>query len=483
VISPAPPAGPLPHGAVIAPERLASGLPAKAQAILFAEYDNMLSCIRCGQCLTSCPTYVLSKHEAEGPRGRIAMARALVEGHLALTEDLIKHEDNCLVCDACTAVCPAGVHMDPIQVALRAAIEPKRKRPIWQRALHRVVFRHLFANMHTFRLLARLLWLYQASGLQWFARHSGVLRVLGLRRTESFLPPIDAHFLVPAGEVYPASETAPIVTSATSATLVTPAVPVSFFAGCIMSTALAEIDRTTIRVLQRAGCDVRNVAAQGCCGALNAHGGDLPTALELAKRTIAAFEADGHDGTTPIIVNAAGCGAMLKDYAHHLRADPSWADRAATFSARVRDVTDFLASRPQLATPPGGTAPNAGTADSTAASRPFRVTYQEPCHLAHAQRIRQQPRTLLTRLLGATLVEMDESALCCGSAGIYNVTNPNESRRLQQRKLDNALATGADVIATANPGCLLHLQAGLRERGSRMEVKHIVQLLDEQGGV
>jgi glycolate oxidase iron-sulfur subunit len=244
-----------------------------------------------------------------------------------------------------------------------------------------------------------------------------------------------------------------------------------------MSTALAEVDRATIRVLQRAGCDVVNAAGQGCCGALNAHGGDLEGAKEMAKRTIAAFERDGRPpglpgsksgGTraaegTPIVVNSAGCGAMLKDYAHHFRDDPEWAARAAAFSRRVRDVTEFLAGR------------------ELPARRPVAagVTYQEPCHLAHAQRIREQPRALLAAIPGLELREMAESTLCCGSAGVYNVTNPVQSRRLRERKLDHALATGADVIATANPGCMLQLQSGLAERGSPVQVKHVVELLDQ----
>ena len=235
---------------------------------------------------------------------------------------------------------------------------------------------------------------------------------------------------------------------------------VSFFAGCVMSTALADIDRATIRVLQRAGCDVSNTAEQGCCGALNAHSGDLDGAKELARRNIAAFE---RDGDAPIVVNSAGCGAMLKDYAHHFRDDKQWAERARAFSARVKDVTQLLAGRPLPMRRPLDAA----------------VTYQEPCHLAHAQRITQQPRALLKAIPGLQLREMAESSLCCGSAGVYNVTNPNESRQLQRRKLDNAAATGAPIIATANPGCLLQLRSGLAERGEDTQVKHIVELLDE----
>src|SRR5436190_8256833 len=314
-------------------ERLA--LPQRA--LLESEYDNMLSCVRCGLCLTSCPTYVLSLHEAEGPRGRVAMARALAEGHLTITPDLVEHEQNCLVCDACTAICPAGVHMDPLQVALRSAIEPQRRRPAWQRVLRSFVFHRLFPNLAIFRLVVRAIWLYQTLGVQWLARRTGLLRLLGLKDTEAFLPRIPPRFVVPKGETYHASEH-----PNPKSKIQNPKSTVSFFAGCVMSTALADVDHATIRVLQRAGCDVINTAGQGCCGALNAHGGDLEAARAMMKRTIAAFE---RDGDTVVIVNSAGCGAMLKDYAHHLRDDPQWAARAAAFTARVRDITEFLATR------------------------------------------------------------------------------------------------------------------------------------------
>jgi glycolate oxidase iron-sulfur subunit len=346
--------------------------------------------------------------------------------------------------------------------------------------------------MALFRLLVRLIGLYQALGLQWLARHSGILRLLGLKETEAFLPRIPRQFVVPKGEVYPAQSVRSSQRSALSKESGTPTDKrdprtesrqlVSFFAGCVMSTALADVDRATIRVLQRAGCDVVSTAGQGCCGALNAHGGDVEHAREMMKRNIAVFEQAGQaEGTdadaqgTPIIVNSAGCGAMLKDYAHHLRDDPEWAARARAFTARVRDVTEFLATRDlplhQPPASPNGTATSAGGAKA--------VVYQDACHLAHAQRISQAPRALLRAIPGVQLREMAENGLCCGSAGIYNVTNPAESRRLQQRKLDNALATGAQTIATANPGCLLQLQSGLRERGSAVQVKHVVELLDE----
>ena len=253
----------------------------------------MLACIRCGACLTSCPTYVLSLNEAEGPRGRVGLARAVAEGQLEVTQNLLQHELNCLVCDACSAVCPAGVHMDPLQVVFRSAVSEERRAGWITRVVGNVVFSWLFMDMARFRAFARAMWLYQRSGARWLARHLGILRALGLGEAERLLPAISSTFVKPHDETYPgAGESTRHV---------------AFFAGCVMSTALADVDRATIRVLQRGGCSVSDPGGQGCCGALHAHGGDLHRALELARRNIVAFEAS--DG--PIVVNSAGCGAML----------------------------------------------------------------------------------------------------------------------------------------------------------------------------
>jgi glycolate oxidase iron-sulfur subunit len=409
------------------------------------EYDNMLACIRCGLCLTSCPTYVLSLHEAEGPRGRVGMARALAEGNLPLSAELVEHELSCLVCDACSAVCPAGVHMDPLQVVLRTRLSESARHTWNERLIRWLVFGWLFTDLRRFRLLARVLWLYQRLGLRWLARHLGLLRLFGVGDAERLLPDLSSAFVTPRDETYPAERGA--------------GEPVAFFAGCVMSTALAEVDRATLRVLQRAGMQVFNPSRQGCCGALHAHGGDLPRALELARSNIAAFE----KSEGPVVVNSAGCGALLKEYAHHLRNDPSWADRARVFSERVRDLSEVI----------------------SAGALPLRhavaqkAVYQDACHLLHAQRISRQPRDLLRQVDGLELVEIAEAGLCCGSAGVYNVTNPRQSRELQQRKLDNALRAAPDVIVTSNPGCLLQLRVGLLERKSPVMVHHLAEVLDE----
>jgi glycolate oxidase iron-sulfur subunit len=406
----------------------------------------MQACVRCGLCLTSCPTYVISLAEEEGPRGRVAMARALVEGHLDLSADLLEHENNCLLCEACTRVCPAGVKMEELGVPLRQVFEDLEKRPWWQRLLRTVVFQHLFGSMPNFRRFAAFLRVYRVSGLRSLVKATGILRLLGMERLERYLPKIDREFLVPVGQSWE------------------PAGPADgealLFVGCIMSTAFADTDRATARLLARAGYRVTATAGQGCCGALHAHSGDREGARELARANVEAFD-DG--GSGPIVVNAAGCGAMLKEYGHLLRDDPQLAERAERFSQRVVDATEVLAGR----LPP------------IPASTQELVTYQEPCHLAHAQGVTRQPRELLEAVGSVKLVEMKESSLCCGSAGIYNVLHPEKAGQLLERKLGHALQTEAGTIVTANPGCLLQLQAGLEERGSTVRVRHILDLVDE----
>jgi glycolate oxidase iron-sulfur subunit len=415
--------------------------------LLLSQYDNALSCIRCGLCLSVCPTYKLSYAEEEGPRGRIALARAVAEGALPVTADFIRHSESCLLCEACTAICPAGVQMEPLGVAVRAVIGAGRQGRV-RRAMQRAVMNATLGSMARFRALCRLTWLYQRSGARALLRRSGVLRLLRLADAERLLPEMPRRFVVPQGQRWgPAEGRAPVRR-------------VALFAGCIMSTAFAPTTEATARCLARRDAEVVAVPGQGCCGALHLHSGDLEGARALARRNVAALDPEAFDA---IAVNSAGCGSTLKGYGHLLDGDPLH-DRAAAFAAKVRDITEELDSA--SVQPPVGEVP-------------LTVTYQEPCHLAHAQRIAAQPRRLLRRVPGLDLREMAESSLCCGSAGIYNVTHPEQASRLLDRKLDNAAATGADVIATANPGCLLQLRAGLRARGSAVQVRHIVDIIDE----
>lgn len=419
------------------------------------EESILQRCVRCGLCLPHCPTYQETLRETSSPRGRIHLIEAVGRGQLRLSDrGFVQQMYQCLDCRACEAVCPSGVEYGKLVESARTQIERVRPKTFFQRLMRRLLFRQLFGDMRNFRLVSRLLYLYQRSGLQWLARRLGILRLLRLAEMESLLPRFPSTFMVAANQRYEPQADFQEISRL-------PAPSVALFSGCIMSTAFAETSRATLRLLRIHGCAVSLPAGQGCCGALTVHAGDLDEARILARRNIEAFEQSGIDF---IIVNAAGCGAALKEYGYLLRDDPQFAERAARFSARVRDISEFLLELPARPAP---------------LSLPLRVTYQEPCHLVHAQHISSAPRQLLKRLPGLELLEMTESAFCCGSAGIYNLTQPVMSGRLRARKARHTSATGASVVITANPGCLLQLRSGLREAGSDMQVLHIVDLLEQ----
>ncbi len=410
-------------------------------------------CVRCGLCLPTCPTYLETMTETSGPRGRISLIKAVDEGRLDLLSPGFVHQmSECLDCRACQAVCPSGVEYGDLVEAARAKIEsaiaPKRNPAA--KGMRWFALRALFGNLGLMRAAASALRVYQRSGMQRIVRKSGILRALGLDESEALTPQISAQFFVPRGQRFEP------LTGATQA-----ARTVMLHAGCVMHVAFAHVNEATLRVLRRNGCAVLLPASQGCCGAIAVHAGELDFGRELAKRNIAAFEASGADY---YLINAAGCGSALKEYGHLLKDDPHWADRAAAFSKRVRDVLEFLDEI--------GLAPGMGALDTV-------VTYQDPCHLAHAQRITAAPRRLLRQIPGLTLREMNESSVCCGSAGIYNITQPEMAKRLGRRKAENAVATQAEIVATANPGCAMQVAASLGEKESPMRVKHVIELLDE----
>ena len=397
----------------------------------------MLRCIRCAACLTACPTYVISHKEEEGPRGRIAIMRAIVEGHLDVTPDALEHLDNCLLCEACSHVCPTGVEMERLGTAFREEhrIQNSEFRTRVRKTLvERFAYDWLFGELSHFRAAARVMRFYQRSGLQWLARHLGILRLLGMRDMERLLPDMPSGFVVPQGQKMGSGE------------------PVQVFAGCIMSTAFAPTTERTAQLAAAFGCEASFPAGQVCCGALQLHAGEADRARELAEANLVAF-----GGEAPIVVNAAGCGAMLKHYGQLLPEDP----RAQAFAARVKDVSELLAGR-QPTKPP----------------REVRrsVVLQDACHLLHAQHVDTAPRALLRAIPGLDLREMAEPGLCCGSAGIYNVTHRANSAELQRRKCANIEQTGAGTVVTGNPGCLLQMRAGLPED---VQVEHIVGVLWE----
>ncbi len=420
-------------------------------------------CVRCGLCLPHCPTYRETYRETSSPRGRIHLIEAVGHGRLdLLSPGFVNQMFQCLDCRACEAVCPSGVRYGQLVEGARAQIVQARPNDARQRAAN-ATLGAIFGDMQRFRALVGIIRIYQRSGGRAIARASRLLRLLGLDEQEALLPNIPRTFFIPADQHAKPATDAPA------------RAPIAFFAGCVMSTLLAETDRATMRVLTAFGHPVIAPGDQECCGALASHAGELDLARDLARRNIVLFElaeaagplqAAGPLPTDAIVNNAAGCGAALKDYGHLFAKDPVWGERAAAFSARVRDITEILAV----------------DLDDTMRAKfqplPLRVTYQDPCHLAHAQHISQAPRDLLRAIPGLELVEMEESALCCGSAGVYNLTQPEMSRQLRQRKVGHTLATGADLAVTANPGCYLQLRAGLKSSGNAMGILHIIDLLD-----
>lgn len=414
------------------------------------EPDLLKACVHCGMCLSSCPTYRLTGQEMSSPRGRLWMMSAVAEGRLDLLDPVFEEQMyQCLDCRACEAVCPSGVQYGPLVEASRAQIEMHRGRPGWQKAGRAVALGWLFGDPARMRTLAGALRLYQRSGLSAVARKSGALKLMGMQDLERMMPPVARKPLVAGKERWrPAAAKR----------------SVQLFNGCIMGTVFADVNRAAGRVLAHNGATVDLPKTQQCCGALAVHSGEIESARALARKNIDAFEASGEDA---IIVTAAGCGSTLKEYGHMLKDDPAYAERAERFSARVKDVTEYL-----------------GGLDLVPPTRRVErvVTYQEPCHLAHAQRITLQPRKLLQQVPGLQMVEMKESSLCCGSAGIYNLIRREMADQLGDRKAQYAMATGAVDVVTANPGCAMQLRTSLARNGSEARVKHVVEILDEAYG-
>ena len=411
--------------------------------------EGVNQCVHCGLCLASCPTFAELGTEMDSPRGRIFLIKALAEGRMALTDSTTRHLSLCLDCRACETVCPAGVPYGRLIEAAKAEIERQRPGSLLRRLFRWLNFGLLLGHPGMLRLAAAMTRVYQASGLQRLARASGIVKLLPgtLPAWEALLPSMPA-----------AAERAPLP----------PLIPaegprrarVALLTGCVQSVVFGAHNRATARVLAKNGCDVVVPESQGCCGALNAHGGDHARALEMARRTIAAFEAARVDA---VIVNTSGCGAHMKAYGRLLAEDPAWAARAQRFAASVQDVSEFLAKVPLR----GPLSPVLVT-----------CTYHDPCHVVHGQKIKQEPRRLLAQIPGLTVVELAESDWCCGSAGLYNLTEPAMATRLLQRKVGHVLATGVEAVVTANPGCILQIEAGLRASGSTVRVLHIVEILD-----
>jgi glycolate oxidase iron-sulfur subunit len=397
-------------------------------------------CVHCGLCLTQCPTYRVTRLETESPRGRIHLVRAAAEGRVAPTGRFAEHLYLCLMCRACETACPSGVKYGRIAEAAREVLGPPGSRV--SRAVAGLAFARLFPRLDRMRMVIRLLRFYQRSGL----RALTALLPKRLREMEALLPPVPDRFFAPEAEVLPA--------------IGPRRARVAFLSGCVMPLLFGEINEATVRVLRRNGCDVIIPRDQGCCAALNVHNGETVAARAMARRNINAFLAAGVDA---VIVNAAGCGATMKEYGHMFADEAMYAAKAAAFSALVKDAAEFLVEL--------GLVGQLGRLEMT-------VTYQDPCHLVHGQRVRAQPRSLLAAIPGLTLVEMDASDRCCGSAGIYNITHPQMSQTLLDEKMASIARTNAGAVVAPNPGCMMQLRSGAQRSGNGVTVYHLMDLLD-----
>ena len=402
-------------------------------------------CVHCGFCLPACPTYVLWGNEMDSPRGRIYLMKMASDGATAMTDPWVHHIDTCLGCMSCMTACPSGVDYAKLIESTRAQIERRHPRSTAERLQRRMIFA-TFPRVDRLRILRVLLRVYQKSGLQALIRGSGLLKLFPrqLQAMEALMPKIGAREEIAA---------------------VTPALGqqrkrVGLLLGCVQREFLPEINAATVRVLSAEGCEVIAPPDQPCCGALMVHAGEEAPALDLARRVIDIFEQANAD---VIITNAGGCGSNVREYGYQLRDDPQYAERAARFSAKCRDVAEFLEEL-----------------GARASRKPLnmRVAYHDSCHLQHAQRVRTQPRAQLSAIPGVEMLDLPEATLCCGSAGIYNLVQSNTADALADRKAQHITAAKPDVVATGNVGCMLQIAAALERQGRKMPVLHTIQLID-----
>ena len=401
-------------------------------------------CVHCGFCLPTCPTYVLWGEEMDSPRGRIYLMKEGLEGE-PMTDSMVQHWDRCLGCMACVTACPSGVQYDKLIESTRAQVERNHERTRKDRALRGLIFA-LFPHRRRLRLLRGPLRGVQRVGLDRALRRTGLLERLSpqLAAMENLAPRLERSVRLP--------ERAPAHGERRSV--------VGLLTGCVQGAFFPGVNAATVRVLQAEGCEVVIPKTQGCCGALSVHNGRRDEGQAYARKLVDAF-ADA--GVEYVVVNAAGCGSTMKEYADLLADDPAYAERARAFAERVRDVSEILVEL-------GPVAPR----------HPLPVTaaYHDACHLAHAQGIRAEPRQLLAGIPGLVLKEIAEAEICCGSAGIYNILNPEPARELGDRKAENIVATGAELLVTANPGCLMQVTSAIERSGHPMAMAHTIEVLD-----
>ncbi|MEO8370232.1 MAG: heterodisulfide reductase-related iron-sulfur binding cluster [Candidatus Solibacter sp.] len=404
-------------------------------------------CVHCGLCLNACPTYRELGLEMDSPRGRVYQMVQVANG-APISDSYREHIDLCLACRGCESACPSGVPYGRMVEHARAELESVARRGWISRTLRRLVFGHLLQSRAGLSIAGTLLYLFEVCGLKALMRGMGQLKLLGrlgdlMQLTPSAEPPF---FFSQIGRTFPPEGERHY--------------RVAFLAGCIANVSFARLNEATVRVLQRNGCEVVVPNGQGCCGALHLHAGEREEARKLARNNIDAILAGSYDA---IITNAAGCGSTLKEYGELLEDSPEYAAKAKQFSGLMRDITEFLSGLELN--------PKMGRVDAV-------VTYQDSCHLAHGQKVRVSPRQLLAAVPGVQFREMLGSDICCGSAGVYNVVQNEMAMQILRHKMETVNATQAEIIATANPGCMLQLQAGVRLHGSGQRVMHVVEVLD-----
>ncbi len=409
--------------------------------------NKWADCVHCGMCLESCPTYEITGQEQHSPRGRVHLIKSVAEGKLEVNEQFMDPVFACLDCRACTTACPADVDVGGLIEEARGQVRQAMPLTGWKGAVNKLFLKGLFPHQKRLQTVGGLLKFYQKSGLQKVARKTGVMNIMPkhLVEMEAIMPAVNT----PVRKVYKDQDVIKAKGESKA--------EVAFMTGCIMDVMFSDINHATINVLTRNGNDVRIPKKQTCCGALHVHAGDRDTGRKLAKQNIEAFEESGK-----IVINSAGCGCMLKEYKELFKEDPEWYGRAEAFSEKVEDISKYLYDT-------GYEVPKAEIKT--------KITYHDACHLAHGQGIREQPRDILLNIPGVEMVHMPNSDRCCGSAGIYNITNPEMAGEVLENKMAN-VPDDVEMISMGNPGCMLQMAMGVKKYGRSQKIVHTVQLLD-----
>ncbi|WP_221565377.1 (Fe-S)-binding protein [Alkalihalobacillus sp. TS-13] len=412
------------------------------------DYDELLNCTRCGFCQPTCPTFIESnRKESSSPRGRIALMKAVVDGVIEPDEGFERELSLCLGCRACETACPSGVKYGQLLEDARAIVAEQKQLSFFKRVTQRFLLHTLIPNRFLLKGGIFFLWLYQKSGMQRLARKTKLLKLFSssMFELEGALPQAPFPFRQLKSSDRDADQN------------------VALFRGCIMDALFLETNQHTVDLLEGTGHSVDIPAGQTCCGALHAHAGDREKAVELAKENIRAFESGEFEQIT---TNAGGCGAFLVEYPHLLKDEPGWKERAAAFSAKIKDISSLVAA--------------ANTVNAYKIPEQ-KVTYQDSCHLKHGMQVHTEPRSLLRNIDGVDYVELRNAGMCCGSAGIYNLIEKEMSMQILDHKMEDVQKTGSAVIVTSNPGCLIQMRLGIKRAGleDRLEAVHLVDLLHE----